>query len=56
MPHNVAKLLADIREAAQNIQDDTAGATLESYRQDRRMRQLAERYFLTSGEAVRCFF
>jgi uncharacterized protein with HEPN domain len=53
MPHSAAKLLEDIRQAAHYILNDTAGATLASYQQDRRLRQLAERNFEIIGEARR---
>ena len=53
MPHSVAKLLEDIRQSAQYIREDTAGATLDAYLADRRMQQLTERNFEIIGEAMR---
>jgi uncharacterized protein with HEPN domain len=53
MPHNVSVLLEDIRDAAQFVLDDTAGETLESYQQNRRLRLAVERSFMTMGEAMR---
>ncbi len=46
------KLLEDIREAAEAIDEFTAGKTLENYRQDRLTRAGVEREFLVIGEAV----
>ena len=47
------KLLKDIRDAAQYIIDRTANDTLDSFRGDRDVRQIAERNFEIIGEAVR---
>lgn len=52
MQRDTSDLLNDIREAATYIIEDTADATLDSFRVDRRMRQLVERNFLTIGEAI----
>ena len=52
MPHSAAKLLEDMRQSAQYVLEDTAGATLEAYLADRRMQQLTERNFEIIGEAV----
>lgn len=53
MPHETAKLLEDIRDAASFLVEDTAGETWSSYRQDRRLRQSVERGFEVIGEAMR---
>jgi uncharacterized protein with HEPN domain len=53
MPPDAAKLLEDIRDAAQFVVDDTAAETLDSYRQNRRLRQAVERNFEIIGEAMR---
>lgn len=44
--------LQDIRTAAEFIAEDTSGATFETFLEDRRMRQLVERNFVTVGEAM----
>ncbi len=46
------KLLEDIREAAEAIDEFTAGKTLEDYLQDRLTRAGVEREFLVIGEAI----
>lgn len=48
-----AKLLEDIRDAAQFVLDDTAGESLKSYLRDRRFRNSVERNFEIMGEAMR---
>ena len=53
MPPRTPKLLEDIRDAAQFIQDVTQGETLEGYSQNRMLRQAVERNFEIIGEAVR---
>lgn len=53
MPLRTAKLLEDIRDAAQFLIDDTARETWESYLRDRRLRQSVERGFEVIGEAMR---
>lgn len=45
-------LLKDIRDAARFIDEDTAGATFDSFMQDRPMRQLVAHNFELIGEAV----
>lgn len=52
MQPRVSVLLEDILEAAQFILDDTAGESFDSYRNNRRLRQLVERNFITIGEAI----
>lgn len=46
-------LLDDIRGAAQYITDETAGESLESFSEDRRLLQTVERNFEIIGEAMR---
>jgi uncharacterized protein with HEPN domain len=46
-------LLHDIRDAARHILNRTRGETLDSYREDRDLRQVIERNFEIIGEAVR---
>jgi len=53
MPLRTAKLLEDIRDAAQFLIDDTVRETWESYLRDRRLRQSVERGFEVIGEAMR---
>lgn len=53
MRHRTPALLADIREAAQYIAEDTAGHTFETFRADRLVRQAVERNFEIIGEAMR---
>lgn len=48
------RLLEDIRDAAQYIVDRAATEPLDSFRQDRDLRQAVERNFEVIGEAVRC--
>ena len=48
-----AKLLEDIRDAAQFVLDDTAGESLESFPGDRRFRNSVERNFEIMVEAMR---
>jgi uncharacterized protein with HEPN domain len=52
MRHETRGVLESIRDAAQNIADDTAGATFAMFSNDRRTRQLVERNFEIIGEAV----
>ena len=53
MRHKVPGLLVDIRDAARYIAEDTAGHSFESFRADRRVRQVVERNFEIIGEALR---
>ena len=53
MRRDTLGLLEDIREAAENIADDTARLTFKASKRDRRVRQLVERNFEIIGEAVR---
>lgn len=53
MRHKVPALLTDIRDAARFIAEDTAGHTFESFRGNRRVRQVVERNFEIIGEAMR---
>lgn len=53
MQHRSLKLLEDIRASGQNIFDDTADETFESFRQKRHPQQLVERNFEIMGEAMR---
>ncbi|HEU5432703.1 MAG TPA: HepT-like ribonuclease domain-containing protein [Thermomicrobiales bacterium] len=52
MRHETRGALAFRRDAAQNIAEDTAGATFAMCLNDRRMRQLVERNVEIIGEAV----
>ena len=45
-------ILADIRDAAQFIADDTSGVTYETFATNRRVRQLVLYNFMIIGEAV----
>lgn len=52
MRRDTRGVLSDIRTAVEHIVDDTAGAAIEMYLGDRRMRQLVERDFIVIGEAI----
>lgn len=52
MRHDTVGLLKDIHGAAGFIADDTAGATFDSFIQDRIVRQAVERNFEIIGEAM----
>lgn len=52
MSPKTPKLLDDIRDAAAFIRQVTEGKTLDSYRDDRVLRQAVERNFEIIGEAV----
>lgn len=52
MRHRSAKLLEDIRDAAEFVLGLTRDKTLETYRADRVTRQTAERNFEIIGEAL----
>jgi uncharacterized protein with HEPN domain len=51
MPHSAAKLLDDIRDAAEFILELTSGRTLAEYESDRVRSDAVERNFVTIGEA-----
>ena len=53
MPHESAKVLEDIRDAAQFVLDDTVGETLETFLSNRRFRSSVEHNFAIMGEAMR---
>jgi uncharacterized protein with HEPN domain len=52
MPHSPPILLEDIRQAAQRIQDFTAGRSLHDYQTDELLRAALERFFIIIGEAL----
>ncbi len=52
-PRRAPALLEDIREAAQYITDETAGESLASFSEERRLLQTVERNFEIIGEAMR---
>lgn len=53
MQPEIAKLLDDIRDAAQFVLDTTRQATVDEYRRNRMLRQSSERNFEVIGEALR---
>jgi uncharacterized protein with HEPN domain len=52
MPHSPPVLLEDIRHAAQQIQNFTAGRSLNDYKTDELLRAGVERLFILIGEAL----
>jgi len=52
MPHKPLIILEDIRLAARDIQDFTAGRSLADYQHDRLLRAAVERQFILIGEAL----
>jgi uncharacterized protein with HEPN domain len=52
MPPELPKLLFDMRQACQLIQDFARGKTLQDYRQDAMLRSAIERQFIILGEAL----
>lgn len=54
MRRDTRGLLEDARDTAGYIAEVAAGATMEAFERDRRMRHLVERSFEIFGEAVNC--
>ncbi len=52
MPPEIAKLLWDMRHAAERIERFTAGKTLDDYVRDDMLRSAVERQFEIVGEAI----
>lgn len=52
MPPNAQALLRDVRDAAQLIQDFTAGRSLQDYGANALLHAGVERQFITIGEAL----
>jgi uncharacterized protein with HEPN domain len=52
MPHDAQTLLEDVRNAAQRIQDFTAGRSLDDYRSEAMLHAAVERQFIIIGEAL----
>ncbi|MFQ5489636.1 MAG: DUF86 domain-containing protein [Phycisphaerae bacterium] len=52
MPHKTAKLLDDIRGAADFILEHTAVCSLEEYQSNRVLSAAVERHFIIIGEAI----
>ena len=52
MPHNIDKLLIDIRIACEEIQDFCSGKSFESLLEDRLLQLALEREFEIIGEAL----
>jgi uncharacterized protein with HEPN domain len=52
MPPEVLKLLHDIQQACELIEQFTAGKTVEHFRNDAQLRSAVERQFITIGEAI----
>ena len=52
MPHNPETLLEDVRQAAQLIQDFTAGRSALDYDTDAMLHAAVERQFIIMGEAL----
>ena len=52
MPPEVLKLLHDVQQACELIEQFTAGRTVDDFRSDAQLRAAVEREFITVGEAL----
>jgi uncharacterized protein with HEPN domain len=52
MPHDAKVLLEDVRLAAEDIEQFTAGKSLSDYLADRLLRAAVERLYIVIGEAL----